>query len=57
MDDAAAFRDVLSKVFHGAGQVVCYVGLLRGYRRLREAMADQVIATFLSKYLAAARLQ
>ena len=36
----------------GAGQAVCYLGLLRGFRRVKDAVADQIVADFLGKYLA-----
>ena len=40
----------------GAGQAICYLGLLRGFRRVKDAVADQIVSDFLGKYLAVTRL-
>ena len=52
VDDAAPFREIQAKVFHGAGQAVCYLGLLRGFHRAKDAVLDPIVANFLHKYLA-----
>ena len=40
----------------GAAQAICYLGLLCGFRRVKDAVADQIVLDFLGKYLAAACL-
>eukprot|EP00434_Breviolum_minutum_P031926 symbB.v1.2.028233.t1/scaffold2972.1/size66174/2 len=52
VDDAAPFREIQAKVFYGAGQAVCYLGLLRGFHRVKDAVLDPIVANFLHKYLA-----
>ena len=49
-----AFQGAFGSVESASGgrQVVCYVGILRGFRRLKEASADANINNFLQKYLA-----
>lgn len=52
VDDAAPFAEIQTKVFDGAGQAICYLGLLRGFRHVKDAVADQIVLDFLAKYLA-----
>lgn len=52
VQDAVPFSEMQSKVFHGAGQAICYLGLLRGFRRVKDAVADHIVSDFLGKYLA-----
>ncbi|CAJ1404681.1 unnamed protein product [Effrenium voratum] len=52
VEDTAPFAELQVKVFEGARQAIAYAGLLRGFRTLQEACANQVLADFLDKYLA-----
>ncbi|CAE7220153.1 MAN2 [Symbiodinium natans] len=52
VEDAGPFSDLHLKVFEGARQLVAYAGVLLGYRRVNEAIAEPVVATFVQRYWA-----